>query len=77
MVSDAVHTLMGPLVRERYVTDVTSYTAPHRVMVAPNDSYPRSIDPLAIIYREVLKSHRLDLELRTRLVLKTAMKQEG
>ena len=73
MVSDAVHTLMGPLVRERYVTDVMSYTAPHRVMVAPNDSYPRSIDPLAIIGREEIKILRQELEIFTPLLTVSAL----
>ena len=60
MVSDAVRTLVGPLVQERYVTDVTIYTAHHRLMVRCShhrftvrcsDSFSRSLDPLAIIYR--------------------------
>ena len=47
--SDGVRHLVRALVRACNVTDVTSYTGHHRVMVDQSDSYPRCTDPLAII----------------------------
>ena len=41
MESDAIHTLIGTPVKERYVTDVTIYTAHHRFSVDQNDSFLR------------------------------------
>ena len=43
--SDAVRTLYGPLVSQRYVTDAAIYTAHHRFMVVKNDPFPSSIHP--------------------------------
>ena len=72
MVSDAVWTLYGPLVSERYVTDVTIYTAHHRFMVGISDPFLRSMNPLAII-RTVLKCYRLNLEIHMRLVFRALL----
>ena len=74
MVSDTIRTALWTPIRRRYVTDVTIYTAHHRFMVRCSDSFPRSLDPLAIIYRRVLIFYRLDFENIYMLLTVSAMK---
>ena len=38
-----VHTLVGPLIWKRYVTDVTNSLGHHRFLVRCSDSFPRSL----------------------------------
>ena len=73
MVSDTVRTPYGPLVSQRYVTDIASYTARHGVMVGINDPFLRSMSPLAIIYRAIFKGYRLNIEIIYILLLKSAL----
>ena len=49
IVSDVVRTLIGPSIIGANFRYISSYPAPHRVMVYCSDSFPRSLYPLAII----------------------------
>ena len=71
--SDAVHTRVGPLLQERYVTDVANTFGLQRFLLAVNGMDPRYMIPKANIYRRVLIFDRLDLALYMRVVTVTAL----